>query len=274
MHSQPQETADPFEAAVEAVISGNLDALQTILRHHPGLVHGRSSRPHRATLLHYIAANGVEDERQRTPKNAVAVARALLDAGADPNALASMYGGECTTLSMLVSSTPPAQAGVQCNLVDVLLDYGAKPNGGLMTALIFGFRDAAETLVRRGVPVNRLPEAAGLNRLPRVRELLPTADAEERHRALALAAQHGHTDILRLMLDAGTNPNQFNPEGMHSHSTPLHQAALAGHEEVVRLLIERGALTDIEDKIWHGTPARWAEHGGNVKIADYLRTRA
>ena len=80
---------------------------------------------HRATLLHYVAANGVEGYRQRTPANAVDVARVLLDAGAAPDSLAQLYGGDCTTMTLLVSSSHPARAGVQVALVDVLVDYGA-----------------------------------------------------------------------------------------------------------------------------------------------------
>ena len=34
----------------------------------------KSAAAHRATLLHYIGANGVEGYRQKTPKNAVKVA--------------------------------------------------------------------------------------------------------------------------------------------------------------------------------------------------------
>jgi hypothetical protein len=61
----------------------------------------------------------------------VEVARLLLDAGAEVNALAAMYGGERTTISMLVSSTPAAEAGVQVPLVETLLDHGAsvEPRG-------------------------------------------------------------------------------------------------------------------------------------------------
>ena len=101
-----------FETAVEAVITGDLPLLRSLLSKHPDLVRARSTRitnqdpaKHRATLLHYIAANGMEGYRQKTPKNAVAIARALLKAGADPDALAGMYGGRCTTMSMLVSSS-------------------------------------------------------------------------------------------------------------------------------------------------------------------------
>jgi ankyrin repeat protein len=277
-----------FESAVEAVIHGELSALRQLLRENPDLVHARSTLVtcqdppvHGATLLHYVAANGVEGYRQKTPKNAVEVAKILLDAGAAVDALAGMYGGQCTTMSMLVSSSPPADAGVQVALVDTLVDYGAavdsRGSGNwtspLTTALVFGFRDTAEALVRRGARVDRLSSAAGLGRLDDARQLLASASSTDRHLALALAAQLGHGEIVRLLLDAGEDPNRFNPSGSHSHSTPLHQAALAGHEAVVRLLVERGARLDIRDTIYQCTPLGWAQHGGQAKIADYLHSR-
>jgi len=101
--------------------------------------------------------------------------------------------------------------------------------------------------------------------------LLPAAGGEDRHRALALAAQHGHADIVRLLLDAGEDPNRYNPDGNHAHSTPLHQAVLAGHDAVVRLLVERGARLDIQDTIYHGTALGWAIYGGQTEIQKYLR---
>src|SRR5712691_7031404 len=62
-----------FESAVEAVISGDVAALSSMLRARPDLVRPRSTRRHHATLLHYVAANGVEGGRQRTPANSVEV---------------------------------------------------------------------------------------------------------------------------------------------------------------------------------------------------------
>lgn len=266
-----------FETAVEAVVAGDLAALKSLLARHPDLVTARSSRVtpfdppvHRATLLHYIAANGVEGYRQRTPSNAVEIARALLDAGADPNAVADMYGGKWATLPLLVSSGPPAEAGVQIALAETLLDYGAAPDRALITALTFGFTEAAEALARRGVPIVSLAVAAGLGRAGHVTEMLAAADSDERHRALALAAQLGHVEVVRLLLDADQSPDRFNPEGMHSHATPLHHAAVNGHEAVVRLLLERGARRDIKDKIWNSTPRGWAEYGGYPDIAALL----
>ena len=51
----------------------------------------------------------------------------------------------------------------------------------------------------------------------------------------------------------------------------MHQAAGAGHEAVVRLLVERGARLDMKDILWQGTPAGWAEYGGKTEMAAYLR---
>jgi len=277
-----------FESAVEAVVNGDAVALRNLLLGHPDLVRARSTYVtphdppmHRATLLHYVAANGVEGWRQKTPKSAVAIAKMLLDAGAEADALADMYGGECTTMSMLVSSAHPAAAGLQSALAETLIDGGAsvarcgkgKWTAPLAVALAFGYADTARTLVRRGAAVDSVDLAAGFGRLEDARRLLPAASALERHRAVALAAQHGHVDVLKLLLDAGEDPNRYNPEGNHGHSTPLHQAVWAGHEDVVRVLVERGARLDIRDTIWNGTPLGWAEYGGRTKVAEFLRGR-
>jgi ankyrin repeat protein len=74
-----------------------------------------------------------------------------------------------------------------------------------------------------------------------------------------------------MLLDAGEDPNRYNPKANHGHSTPLHQAALAGHEEVVRLLVARGARLDIKDTIYESTPLGWALYAGREHIVEYLR---
>ena len=263
-----------FESAVEAVVNGSEAELRDALRRNPALVRTRSTRVccfdppvHRASLLHYVAANGVEAYRQKTPPKAVEIARLLLEAGAEADALADMYGAECTTMSMLVSSSHPAAAGLQVPLLELLLDFGADVEGRgtrkwgspLDTALAFGMSDAARALAKRGARID-LSAAAGLGLADDAARLLPSADAEARHRALSLAAQHGYPEVVRILLDAGEDPNRYNPASNHPHSTPLHQAVLGGHEAVVRLLVQRGASLDIRDTIWQGTPLGWALH--------------
>ena len=72
-----------FELAADAIAEGDAAILERLLRENPELIRARSTRAHRGTLLHYIGANGIEDFRQKTPKNAVAILNILLQAGAD-----------------------------------------------------------------------------------------------------------------------------------------------------------------------------------------------
>jgi peptide-methionine (S)-S-oxide reductase len=49
---------------------------------------------------------------------------------------------------------------------------------------------------------------------------------------------------------------------------------VAGHDLVVRLLVERGARLDIKDTIYNGTPLDWAVYAGRTDLAEYLRAQA
>lgn len=262
-----------FECAVDAIVTGNIEVLQSLLDANPQLVHQRSnSRPHAATLLIYIAANGTENYRQITPPNAVEIATLLLDRGADPNAKANLYGGRHATLPLLASSAHPAKAGLQLPLLKLLIERGAENNGPLDSAIAHGHLAAAKLLVQLGAPLD-LPAAASFNDLESVSKMLPNATKEERHRALALAAQSGATEAVRILLDAGEDPNRFNPPGAHQHTPPLHQAIWANRLDTVKLLVEHGARLDTKDTIYHATPLAWARHAGHHDISAWLESQ-
>jgi ankyrin repeat protein len=89
---------------------------------------------------------------------------------------------------------------------------------------------------------------------------------------MALAVQCGHAHVVDALIDAGEDPNRFNPPGTHSHSPPLHQAIAAGHLNVVKLLIDRGARLDIKDTIYESTPLGWAEYCEQPEIGSYLKS--
>lgn len=109
-----------FEAAVDATLAGDLEGLRDMLRNAPDLATASSAYGHRATLLHYLGANGVESHRQRVPLNAVEVAGLLIDLGADVMAEANVYGGGQTPFALMVTSAHPAAAGVAGGLAEVL----------------------------------------------------------------------------------------------------------------------------------------------------------
>jgi hypothetical protein len=117
---------DPeLEAAIEALLRGDVAGLTAAIDQTPDLVVRRSHYGHGATLLHYLAANGVETYRQRVPRNAAALASILLARGADPSAEADMYGGRRRTRGMLISSAHPRLAGVTDEILRVLDRAGA-----------------------------------------------------------------------------------------------------------------------------------------------------
>jgi len=199
------------------------------------------------------------------PPNIVEVARAILDAGA-------RFDRGCveSTLGLVSSGRVPRECGLQIALINLLCDYGANPDAAMDAALGHGEIEAVNALIARGARVD-LRVAAATGRLEDARATVGNASAEDRHFAFAWAAQFGHVAIVKLLLELGEDPNRFNPRGAHSHSTPLHQAALAGHGDIVQLLTEHGARLDIKDVLWHGTPADWADHGGHPEIAAHLR---
>jgi hypothetical protein len=125
--ARPSRPTLQFERCLDDLLAGDVEAVAVWLRAYPDLVSMRSHWGHRATLLHYLAANGVEIYRQRVPVNAPDLARLLLDNGADVAAKANMYGGERGILGMLLSSGHPAHAGVTAKLAAVLRQPGATP---------------------------------------------------------------------------------------------------------------------------------------------------
>jgi hypothetical protein len=260
---------DPvFRRAVDLIDAGDVAGLRGYLKQHPKLVHQHVAFEgwnyfHNPTLLEFIAGNPVR--RRTLPKNIVEVAKVILDAGAERSALNE-------TLMLVATGSVPRECGLQLPLIDLLCDRGADPNSALQAAILHGELEAAQALIRRGATVN-LPVAAALGHIDDFRRLLPDSGREDRHLALALASQFGQVEIVRWLLDAGEDPNRYNPLGGHSHSTPLHQAAAAGNEEMVRLLVEHGARLDMQDILWHGTPAGWARHEGKSKVEEYLRAR-
>ena len=264
------ETTSPdFERAVEAVIHGDVDMLNELLDQNPNLVNERSAYAHRATLLHYVAANGVEDVRQMAPANGAAVARCLLSRGADVNALCEAYdgGNNGTTLNLLVSSGWPAMAGTTRDIVNVLVDFGCALDGldndgaPLGQAIASSARGAAEALAQAGARVDNLIFAAALGDETYLAKHMsgdgsvsaeaasftstdgpggafgwpfPTRDVREL--ALLMAALHGRTGCVERLLQ-WVPVNAAPIRGL----TALHMVAMNGSVEMAKQLLQHGA---------------------------------
>jgi hypothetical protein len=257
-----------FEAAADAIQWGEHEKLRELLDAYPELVRVRSPFVHQAMLLHHVAANGIEVERQlQSPPNAVAITRLLLERGAEPDALCLTYGGGRgqTTLYLLVSSAHPAAAGVQSALVEELCRGGARVEGldedglPLWTAIAFGYTEAAEALVRCGARVDNIVFAAALGDL----------DAVERY--------FDSSGQLRPRV-AGI-PGRLGPHGPPADSDrvadyALIQAAAHNRREVVEFLLTTDRALEFREPFFDATARGVARHFGNEAIVALLDAAA
>lgn len=168
--------------------------------------------------------------------------------------------------------------------VRLLVEHGAdviRPVNGRTPfewAQLGGDRDLALYLVRKGAVAARLkPEdqlyisimnvelpiedVAGM-----MRELTSPAQMQRVHPAmLHEAVAENSFEPVRRMLTLG-----FDVNAMTSR-TPLHEAALHGHIEMAKLLIEHGADTKIRDPYHYAPPIGWAEYNGQPDMVNFLK---
>lgn len=259
-----------FESGADAVVMGDIATIERLLGKNPELIRARSTRQHQSTLLHYVSANGIENFRQKTPRNAVTVARLLLRAGAEVDA--ENIPGRGTTLGLVATSVHPAKAGVQIALLTLLLDAGASPDGltggwnPLIASLANGRGIAAEFLATRGARLD-LEGAAGIGRLDVVKtffksdgSLKNTATAVQMESGFAWACQYGRIRVVDFLLKQRMSVDK---RLKHSRETGLHWAAHNAHIDIVKLLLRKKSPVDAKDERFGGTPLDWALHGWN-----------
>ena len=91
-------------------------------------------------------------------------------------------------------------------------------------------------------------------------------DEELGDRALHRAAMEGHTETARALIQLGADVNAADDLG----SRPLHWAADGGHMDTIRLLIEQGAQVNAEN-CEGDTAADWAVREGRSEVERFLR---
>jgi ankyrin repeat protein len=266
-----QSSESRFEAAADAIVGGDIAALKRLLDKEPGLVRARSRREHGATLLHYVSANGVEGYRQRTPGNIAVIAEALLEAGAEVDAAANVYGGGSTALGLAATSIHPERVGVQEDLLRTLLEHGAKiPDSMVRVSLANGRVKAAEFLsvILEGCAgALSLTEAAGVGRLDLVEARFAEAihTQEQLQESFLFACQFGRNAVVDFLLRNDVDPAVCDERGQSG----LHHAVIGGHPATVKLLLHHNLPLEAKNA-FGGTvleQALWsAAHDGDPEV--------
>ena len=240
-----------FEEAVDAVVFGDTETLKSLIRREPDLIHMRSSRAHRAMLIHYVAANGVEDERQRTPANAVDVANVLIDAGAEIDATFLDGGSGTTPLVSLVTSFHPHKSGVAAELVSVFVNAGARVDGlkgdgePLRLALSFEYPESVRALLECGAKIRTIEVAAGLGELELVEKFIDEGGLARREleEAFWSACKYGHTGVAECLLKRGVD---IDVKG-GANNTGLMLASQRGRRDTVEMLLGCGTSVELKN---------------------------
>jgi hypothetical protein len=189
--------------AVDAIRTGNVAALQQLLRNHPDLATARLTRHGGRTLLHIAT-----DWPGHFPNVAATIA-ALVARGADPDA-ASLGEHPETPLHWAASSD-------DVEAIDALLDAGANVDvtgavigGGspLADATAFGQWAAARRLVERGARVT-FWEAAALGLLGQVQQHVDqeSPSVHEITSSFWGACHGGQLETAKYLLDLGADLN-------------------------------------------------------------------
>lgn len=274
---------DAFGRAITAVVRADSEELSVLLTQLPDLVRQRSNSSHRATLLHYVASNAVEDALQLSPQSiynqlkrcsqpdqrhalvqrAITTVKILLAAGAEVDAVADAYGGgnAQTPMNWLVSSDHPFQAGILDDLTKTLCQAGANLDGldgdssPVMTALGFGHPSTAGVLFDHGCRRDNLLLAAAAGDLAEVRGY--RIDNEWHPGNTVRCDSHW----FRLP----TEPKRIAELG-------LVLAAMSGHADIVRYMIEQNVDRDAMPAGTHmmSAPLHTACLAGQTSVVDEL----
>jgi ankyrin repeat protein len=83
-------------------------------------------------------------------------------------------------------------------------------------------------------------------------------------------AKRGDATAVKWLLDHGADPNALWAH-WNAMVTPLHLAAMQGHVEIVRILLQAGADPGIRDSTHDSNPLGWAEFFHRPDVVETLK---
>lgn len=253
------EATEPFLAAFRALQSGDVVALNALLRGNPRLARERGTNGN--TLLNLAVSLAA----QASLDVGLALVESLLQAGADVN------DGNDRGSTPLHQGAYSNQSAIAAALIQRGADLDAEAHGSggtpLITALFWGHREVSDLIGRHSVAPGNLRAAAGLGNKDLMESCFvgesamtpeacaargfyrphsgfpdwqPSSDPQEvLDEALVWACKSGRTEILPRLLRAGARLDADPYRG-----TALTWAAVCNRTETAALLIDHGATVN------------------------------
>lgn len=177
---------------------------------------------------------------------------AAMKGNEDACALLIEYKADVNADTMFGAPLEAAVMGGDPKIVKMLLDHGAKPTKSRLDKMT-GLMIAAES-----------------GKIEIVKLLLGTVDINAQSvtgmTALAHASRRGQTELVRLLLTKGANPDLADLSGR----TPLMYAAMNGQIDAVRYLLASGADAKAQDKVGDNALSLAARYSGQPEVARQL----
>jgi ankyrin repeat protein len=215
---------------------GDLAAVERALAKDPAVARARADGG--LTALQCAAGSRMGRNDAKSAAKLLSIAEALLDAGAEPNALTKSWSHEVDAAYFACGSRNPA-------MLELLLDRGADATAALPSAAWKDAEDLLDLCLEHGARI----DGASHEGKPLLNQLVRWGQVKQ---------------ALRL-LERGASPNVPDERGW----TALHQAASRGNERMLRACLERGGDRTARDK--NGlAPVVVAMAKGHAKLAAIL----
>src|SRR4030095_12987370 len=195
---------DPlFRKAVGAIDTGDLASLKDLLNKNPSLISKRLDIPTEGYfanpyLIWFVADNPIRNDKLAA--NIIDITGMLIQyiQQHTPGTLQEQMD---YTLGLVATGRIPRESGLQRELMDLLIDAGAKPGNGI-GALAHGNKEAAKHLIKRGGELT-LTTAIGLDQVDDLPRLLKKATTTDKQIALIASAFLGKADMIKLLIESG-----------------------------------------------------------------------
>jgi ankyrin repeat protein len=301
-----RESGDDTYAIHWAAAAGNLDAVRR-LADAGGDVIGDGDDHQLGVIGWATCWDGCDDDAHR------AVVDFLLSRGARHHIFSAIAMNLPDEVRRIVAANPgalnqrmsrnennqlPLHFAVRKNrrdLVALLVELGADPlaaDGSGFTAMAFAITPDVDRSVMTAINSMTLSEmrsAEGGKRAPVVtstdllaalslgdmnlaQQVWDSGSPDHFRGVLHLMSKRGDVPAVEWLLEKGADPNTHWAH-WDADVTPLHLAALAGHEGVARLLLANGADSEVRDSKHDSTATEWAEFFGHSDLVRLLKSQ-